>query len=220
MLAKSIPMLPPAIRHPGYVALALLLITPQAAAIDAATLPATTAGAMAQAASAQAIAEYRRKLKEYLEARAAFDQEAGAYWNSITEKRRGRNAKRRERQTIALDDYVLTQPPVYSGPKRPVDPSPTPFEPTEPRVRKHLPVVADLLKAAAEHFQFTPQRPASEIEFKRAYARVAAAAGLTREQAVRGYSFETGGERKHDNETGFWRPPPGARPLPYPLRLN
>jgi hypothetical protein len=31
---------------------------------------------MAQAASPQAIAEYRRKLKEYQEARAAFEQEA------------------------------------------------------------------------------------------------------------------------------------------------
>ena len=50
--------------------------------------------------------------------------EAGAYWSSISEKRHGRNAKRRDRQTIALDDYVLTQPPVYSGPKRPVNPEP------------------------------------------------------------------------------------------------
>src|SRR5947208_13670243 len=106
------------IRHPGYVALALLLIAPQAAATDAATLPAATASAMAQAASPQAIAEYRRKLKEYLERRAAFDQEADAYWNSVAEKRVGRGAQRRERQTIALDDYVLTQPPGYSGPRR------------------------------------------------------------------------------------------------------
>src|SRR3989440_12105235 len=114
-------MLPHPIRHPGYLALALLLIAPQAAAIDAATLPSSTADAMAQAASPQAIAEYRRKLKEYQEARAAFEEEAGAYWSSISEKRKGRNAKRRERQAIALDDYVLTQPPVYSGPKRPVN---------------------------------------------------------------------------------------------------
>ena len=87
-------MLPQAIRRPGYFALALLQIAPQAAALDVAPLPATTAGAMAQAASPQAIAEYRRKLKEYLEARTAFDQEADAYWNSIAEKRRGRNANR------------------------------------------------------------------------------------------------------------------------------
>src|SRR5258705_675242 len=201
------------IRHPGYVALALLLIAPQAAAIDAATLPATTAGAMAQAASAQAIAEYRRKLKEYLEARAAFDQEAGAYWNSIAEKRRGRNAKRRERQTIALEDYVLTQPPVYAGPRRPVSPSPEAEEPRAPRERKRIPVVADLLKAVAEHFQFAPQRPAGELEFKRAYARAASAAGLTREQAGRGYSFETGGNGNHDQQSGLSASRPGSRAI-------
>ena len=156
---------------------------------------------MAQAASPQAIAEYRRKLREYQEARAAFEQEAGAYWNSIAEKRRGRNAKRREHVPIGLDDYVLTQPPVYTGPKRPVNPEPEPERP--PRERKYIPVVADLLKAAFEHFQFTPQRPASEIEFKRAYARTASAAGLTREQAVRVYAFETGGNGNHDMQSGL-----------------
>ena len=214
-------MLPHAIRFcPRVLALALLLIAPRALAIDAATVDAATADAMAQAASPQAIAEYRRKLREYQEARAAFEQEASAYWNSIAEKRRGRNAKRRERQTIALDDYVLTQPPVYSGPKRPVDPSPTPSEPTEPRVRKHLPVVADLLKAAAEHFQFTPQRPASEIEFKRTYARVAAAAGLTREQAVRVYSFETGGNGNHDMQSGLSASRPGSRAISTAIGYN
>ncbi len=208
------------IRHPGSVALALLLIAPQAAAIDAAPLPATTAGAMAQAASAQAIAEYRRKLKEYLEARAAFDQEAGAYWNSIAEKRRGRNAKRRERQTIALEDYVLTQPPVYAGPRRPVNPQPEAEEPREPRERKRIPVVADLLKAAAEHFQFAPQRPAGELEFKRAYARVASAAGLTREQAVRVYSFETGGNGNHDMQSGLSASRPGSRAISSAIGYN
>src|SRR6202163_3849236 len=196
-------MVPFAIRTPGYLALAVLLIAPPAAAIDAATLPLATAGAMAQAASPQAIAEYRRRLKEYLEARAAFDQEAGAYWNSIAEKRRGRNAKRREHLAIALDDYVLTQPPVYAGPRRPVNPAPEAEEPREPRERKYIPVVADLLKAAADYFQWTPQQPANDLEFKRAYARVASAAGLTREQAVRGYAFETGGNGNHASQSGF-----------------
>src|SRR6266480_2205007 len=208
------------IRRPGYVALALLLIAPQAAAVDAATLPAATADAMAQAASPQAIAEYRRKLKEYLEARAAFDQEADAYWNSIAEKRRGRNAKRRERQTITLDDYVLTQPPVYAGPRRPVNPQPETVEPREPRERKRIPIVADLLKAAAEHFQFAPQRPAGELEFKRAYARTASAAGLTREQAVRVYSFETGGNGNHDMQSGLSASRPGSRAISTAVGYN
>jgi hypothetical protein len=188
---------------PRYLALALLLIAPPATAMDAGALPAATAEAMAQAASPQAIAEYRRRLAEYQEARAAFDEDAGAYWSSISEKRRGRNAKRRDHQPITLDDYVLTQAPLYNGPKRPVDPSPQ--EPGEKpqRPRKAIPVVADLLKAASDVFQFVPQRPASEIEFKRAYARVASAAGLTREQAVRVYSFETGGTGNYDVQAGI-----------------
>ena len=136
----------------GFVALALLVSAPPAVAMDASARSATDA--MAQAASPQAIAEYRRKLKEYQQARAAFDEQAGAYWSSIYEKRKGRNAKRRERQTITLDDYVLTQPPAYAGPARPV--SPEPEEEKPPRERKPIPVVADFLKAAAEHFPVRP----------------------------------------------------------------
>jgi hypothetical protein len=203
----------------GILALALLLIAPQAFAMDATGIRATTANVFAQAASPQAIAEYKRKLKEYLEARAAFEQEAGAYWSSISEKRRGRNAKRRDRQAIALDDYVLTQPPIYDGPKRPVDPSPS--EPDDrPRPRKTIPVVADLLNAAMEHFQFAPQRPANELEFKRAYARVASAAGLTREQAVRVYAFETGGNGNHDMQSGLSASRPGSRAISTAIGYN
>jgi hypothetical protein len=197
-------MRPQAIRsYYGCLSVALLLIAPHAVAMDAATLPAATADAMAQAASPQAIAEYRYLLKQYQEARAEFEQQAGAYWSAISDKRRGRNAKRRDHQPIGADDYVLTQPPVYTGPKRPVNPAPEPEPEHPPRVHKAIPVVTDLLQAAAEQYQFRPQRPSSELEFKRAYARVAAAAGLTREQAVRVYSFETGGTGNYDVQSGI-----------------
>jgi hypothetical protein len=197
-------MRPPLIRIGySYLALALLAAVPQAAAMDAAALPASTANAMAQAAPPQAIAEYRRKLAEYQEARAAFDQQAGAYWDAISDKRRGRNAKRRDHQPIDLDDYVLTQPPVYTGPKRPINPAPELEPERPPREHKAIPVVGDLLQAAAQQFQFRPQLPTSEMEFKRAYARVAAAAGLTREQAVRVYAFETGGTGNYDVQSGI-----------------
>jgi hypothetical protein len=184
------------------VALGLTLFAVRASAFDTKSLPPSVAGAMAQA-SPEAIAEYRRKLKEYIEARDAFEQEAGAYWNDIAEKRRGRNAKRRAHAEITLDDYVLTQPPVYAGPKRPVNPAPE-TEPEPPqREHKHIPVVADLLKAAADYYQWTPERPSTEIEFMRAYARFASEAGLTREQAVRVYSFETGGDGRNDSQSGL-----------------
>ncbi len=185
----------------GLLAAALSLSVLSAQAIDG--LPSPASGAMAQAASPYAIAEYRRLLREYQDARAAFEQEAGAYWSAIVEKRRGRNAKRREHLAITLDDYVLTQPPVYSGPKRPVNPEPEAEPEKKPRLYKPIPVVGDLLQAANEHFQWVPQRPASEVEFKRAYARYAIAAGLTREQAVRVYSFETGGTGNYDVQAGI-----------------
>jgi hypothetical protein len=201
----------------GYLGFALLLMAPHAVALEQGALS-PAADAMAQAASPQAIAEYRRKLREYQEARGAFEEEAGAYWSSIYEKRRGRNAKRRDRQAIALDDYVLTQPPLYTGPKRPVNPEPEPEE--RPRERKAIPLVADLVKAAAEHFQFAPQRPGNEIEFKRAYARVALASGLTREQAVRVYSFETGGNGNYDMQSGLSASRPGSRAISTAIGYN
>jgi hypothetical protein len=171
-------------------ALALPLLAPQVGDV----LPSIVAEAQAaQAAS----------WKEYLAARAAFNAQVSAYWTSIADKRRGRNAKRREHLAITLDDYVLTQPPVYTGPSRPPGPSPEAAPEQKPRPYKPIPVVADLLKAAADHFQWTPQRPANELEFKRAYARIAFAAGLTREQAVRVYAFETGGNGNHASQSGF-----------------
>jgi hypothetical protein len=179
---------------------ALPLATLTARAAESATSSPTDA--MAQA-SPLTVGEYRRLLREYQEARAAFEEQAGAYWNAITEKRRSRNAKRREHRPVALDDYVLAQPPVYTGPKRPVNPEPEPEPEAKPRPYKAIPVVGDLLRAANEHFQWAPQKPSSEIEFKRAYARYAQAAGLTREQAVRVYSFETGGTGNYDVQSGI-----------------
>jgi hypothetical protein len=197
------------------VPLALLLIAPVQAQTSVALSPGL-ANAMAQAASPQAIAEYQRKLAEYQEARAAFDAEAGPYWKAISDKRRIRNAKRRDREAITLDDYVLDQAPLYDGPKRPANPEP---EEGTPRVRKEIPVVADLLRAAAEHFQFTPQRPANEMEFKRVYARVVMASGLTREQAVRVYSFETGGNGGYDMQSGL-SAKPGSRAISTAIGYN
>ncbi|WP_050629840.1 hypothetical protein [Bradyrhizobium viridifuturi] len=186
----------------GFVALALVASAPSASAGEADALPPSVANAMAQA-SPQAIMDYRRKLQEYEEARAAFEQDAGAYWSAIADKRRGRNAKRRDRVQITLDDYVLQQPPVYEGPRRPVNPAPEEEGGKPPRPPKTIPVVSDLVRAAAEQFQFAPQRPSSEVEFKRAYARYARAAGLTPEQAVRVYSFETGGTGNYDVQAGI-----------------
>ena len=73
--------------------------------------------------------------------------------------------------------------------------------------------MADFLKAAAEQFRFVPHRPNSEIAFKQAYAKVAAAAGLTKDQVVRIYAFETGGNGTYDVQAGLTHPRPGARAI-------
>ncbi len=149
----------------------------------------------AQSPSPAGIADYQARLAQYQTARGPYELEATEYWNAVAEKRRTRNAKRRDHLPISADDYVLTQPPVYSGPPRPVDPR-APTEP--PPERPDIPVVADFLQNAREQFGFVPERPASDLDFKRAYAKAALAAGLTRDQIVGVYVFETGGNGAYD----------------------
>jgi hypothetical protein len=158
--------------------------------------------AVAAPASPAAIAEYRRALAEYQEGQAAYAAEAETYWSLIGQKRRGRSAKRASQEPLSLDDYVLTQPPVYAGPPKPVDPSQAPEE--KPQfARPTVPVVADFLAAAWEEFKFAPRQPQSEAEFKRAYADVALAAGLGKQQIVRIYSFEAGGNGGYAVQAGL-----------------
>jgi hypothetical protein len=166
-----------------------------------------------------AMADYRLKLQEYTQARQAYATDVAAYWKSIGEKRGIRNAKRPAREQIALEDYVLTQPPVYAGPPEPVSPVPLP-PPPPPPPPKYVPVLADFLKSAREEFNFVPQRPRSEIEFKRAYAKVAAAADLTKVQVVRIYGFEAGGNGAYDVQAGLEVPMPDARASTTALGYN
>jgi hypothetical protein len=170
--------------------------------------------ALTQAVSAQslippptpgAIAAYKHALAEYLQAHDAFLTVDHDYWKSVTQKRVSRVSKRAHGEPIALDDYVLTQPPKYTGPPRPVNPE----APQEKPPRRYVPIVADFLESARQQFNFVPERPASESEFKRTYAAVAGAAGLTREQAVRVYGFEASGNGTYDVQAGLEYNPNG-----------
>jgi hypothetical protein len=162
------------------------------AAVLASSAVAQTETPKANATPAQ-MAEYLVKLAEYDAARAAYQVRAAPYWAEVKAKRAARFAKRRAHHEITLDDYVLGQPPEYRGPKKPIDPAST---------RHEVPVVADFLQAAAQQFDFAPEQPEREIDFKRAYAQVASAAGLTKDQAVRVYAFEATGNGNYDLEAG------------------
>jgi hypothetical protein len=167
-----------------------------AASLSLAALPAR---AQSAPPSGAALADYQARLAQYLQARQAYDAEAEAYWSAVSEKRRARNAKRRNHMPIGLADYVLSQPPRYDGPPRPLNPTAPGPAPSE---KPPIPLIADFLQAAAEQYGFVPQRPVSELVFKRAYARAASAAGLTREQIVGVYAFETGGNGTYDMQAG------------------
>jgi len=146
-----------------------------------------------------AMPQYRRALEEYNKAWQSYTAAASAYWNLVSERRQLRNGKRARGEPLSISDYVLAQPPVYTGPPKPVNP-------LKPEVRPrpvYVPVVADFLAAARQEFKFAPRLPRSEIEFKRAYAKVALATGLTRDQIVRIYGFEASGNGSYDVEAGL-----------------
>ncbi len=189
----------------AFIAIALLAggipARPQEAAVDPAVL-----------------AEYRAKLAEYERVHGAYEREAEAYWHDVTQKRRLRIAKRRHHESIVLKDYVLTQPPVYSGPPRPVSPLPPPPKPPLPP-RPEIPVEADFLKAAREQWGFAPKR-ASDAEFRRAYAKTARLAGLTQAQIVGVYAFETGGRGAYYTQAGLEPPGPGKHAISPAMGYN
>ncbi len=183
-------------------------------------LAAAPAGAaLTQDAPPAALADYQAKLAQYDAVHGAYEQQAAAYWDSIAGKRRIRNAKRRENQPIALADYMLTQPPVYSGPPKPISPFPPPSPPPVPPKPK-IPVFADFLAAASAEWGFMPDLPASDAEFMRAYARAARAAGLTREQIVGVYAFETGGHGSYNSQAGLTTPRPNAHAISPAIGYN
>ncbi|HEY5964061.1 MAG TPA: hypothetical protein VIU42_08580 [Xanthobacteraceae bacterium] len=145
---------------------------------------------------------------------AQYEKDAAPYWQSVVDMRRVRIAKRNRGEPITLADYVLTQPPHWTG-----APVRRPLPPAVPGVPR-LPLVSDALKMAAEQHGFVPQRPADDLKFKRAYASVATAAGLTAQQAVRIYAFETGGNGTYDVQAGLTHPSRKARAISSAVGYN
>ena len=137
-------------RRLGYLLAAALLVSPAAARAQPADLG--NQPVLAPSALAAAMARYRRDLAAYMQAQASYTAAAEAYWSAIAEKRHLRAAKRASHEPISLDDYVLTQPPVYSGPPKPRDSS-KPHEEAPPAPAIYVPVVADFLAAAQREFK-------------------------------------------------------------------
>jgi hypothetical protein len=160
----------------------------------------------------------QKQLDDYTRARQAFLAESAAYWDEIAARRKIRAQKRRSGEPVTRDDYVLTQPPVYTGPPRPRHPLIPERDETVPP-RPFVPTLTDMLAAARQHYDFVPER-VGERDFKRAYAQAARAAGLTREQILRVYAFETGGNGTHDLQAGVNPSKPESRPISHAVGYN
>jgi len=138
----------------------------------------------------------------YRKAHDQYERQHRAYWRRIEVKRDARKAKRMLGQDYTADDYIAQYPPKYTGPELPADvarilATGTPSVPAQP-----LANVADCLAQAKALYGFVPTA-VTEWEFKRRYAREALAAGLTKDQVVRIYALETGGQGTYDMQSGI-----------------
>ena len=143
----------------------------------------------------------------------AYNKQATAYWDQISAKRKLRNEKRARGQTIELTDYVLSQPPLYSGPAKP-----SIGKTTGPS--RSIPGVDDFVAASKRVYGLRPERPSNESEFMRSYVNAAQEIGLTREQLVSIYAFETGGDGTHDLQSGMIKGKANARPISTAIGYN
>jgi hypothetical protein len=158
---------------------------------------------------------YRKKLVAYAKARSAYETKARPYWTSISEKRVRRIAKQGNDERPRLSDYVLEQPPPYTGPPEPQNPEKKPKAGAE-----YVPVVADFLAHAQEEFGFVPDLPARDDDYRHAYAKAALAVGLTGEECVKIYAFESGGDGNYAVQAGLEHDRPGAHAITTALGYN
>ncbi len=151
-------------------------------------------------------AEQRRIWDAWKAAQDAFDSEHDRYWQIVAARKTQRSAKRRAGKHFTAADYVTQHPPRSSGPKLRADIAkllaaaqpPQPDKPDE----AGLPTVSDYLEAARKFYRFVPTLT-TEREFKRRYAAEALAIGLTKDQVVRVYGLETGGNGTYDMQAGI-----------------
>jgi hypothetical protein len=143
----------------------------------------------------------RQIYEDYRRAREAFEARLRAYWTRVEAKRDARRAKHMLAQALSADDYVPEQPPKYAGPELPAAIAKIIAEVLPPVPPRALPDVNDFLAAAKAQYGFVPT-PTTELDFKRRYAREALAVGLSKDQVLRIYALETGGQGTYDMQSG------------------
>jgi hypothetical protein len=185
----------------GFVALAVV-VAPAVAASQ--TTP--------QELAAKLTPAQRQIYEDYRRARDAFEAKLRTYWARVDAKRDARRAKHMLAQPLSSEDYVAEQPPKYAGPELPAEIAKLVVEVLPPTPARPLPEVSDFLANAKAQFGFVPA-PTTELDFKRRYAREALAVGLSKDQVVRIYALETGGQGTYDMQSGINPATKQGRPI-------
>ncbi len=152
----------------------------------------------------------QREFKAWRMAKARFERRLDAYWSEVEKKRKGRRPRRGTGKLYEEHDYVWSFPPEYKGPElraglaRRWARYQAALEKAQPekKAKRRQPDISDFLAAAEKYYGFEPNR-ISEAEFKRRYAKEALALGLTKQQVVRVYALETGGNGTADMQAGI-----------------
>ena len=144
----------------------------------------------------------RQIYEDYRRARDAFEAKLRTYWARVDAKRDTRRAKHMLAQPLSSEDYVAEQPPKYAGPELPAEIAKLVVEVLPPTPSRPLPELSDFLANAKAEYGFVPA-PTTELDFKRRYAREALAVGLSKDQVVRIYALETGGQGTYDMQSGI-----------------
>lgn len=163
-------------------------------------LAASPAGA--QELAAKLTPAQRQIYEDYRRGRDAFEAKLRTYWARVDAKRDARRAKHMLAQPLSAEDYVAEQPPKYAGPELPAEIAKLLAEVLPPAPARPLPEVSDFLANAKAQFGFVPV-PTTELDFKRRYAREALAVGLSKDQVLRIYALETGGQGTYDMQSGI-----------------
>jgi hypothetical protein len=157
-----------------------------------------------QEAFAKLTPQQQATVKAYEAARLGYARRLDQYWRKVEQKRKKRRAKIAAGKPVTVEDYVKEPPPVYKGPERPAEIMallPKPPKPDTPP-KEPVAVIVDFLREAEAVYGFRPER-IKEDDFMIAYALESLRLGLTRDQVVRVYALETGGQGTHDTQSGY-----------------
>ena len=144
--------------------------------------------------------QYRRPLEQYNRAHDTYAAAASAYW-SVDLPKNGNCAMPSARAAKRLRSTTMCSISRRSIPGRRgrAIRSSRKCRRVRPTCRS-LPIFSP---RPNNEFKFIPRLPQTDEEFKRAYAAAALAAGLTKNQVVRIYSFEATGNGSYDVEAGL-----------------